>query len=312
MAVRSERAILSVAAKAAGACTRSELRSAGVPDRTISDRAASGFLCRVGPGLYLVPSLVTADTGSHLAVKANPRGALSHLSAARLWGFPLPPADHDQPVEVTVPRPSGTGVTVPGVVVHESRRWSVDDLAEPRPRLVATGPARTIVDLGATELSDRRLRHIVESQVVANRVTLDRIAECLARTGGRGVVGSGRIRKLVDALDNGQPLAASELERRLSHLLDHRLARQYRPPWYDGVRGIVDLADPGSRTIVEADGRRWHTSSQAMDDDRRRDRVAAANGWAVLRVTWDDVTRRPAATAAEVNEVIGRRSEQAA
>ena len=56
------------------------------------------------------------------------------------------------------------------------------------------------------------------------------------------------------------------------------LLRQFRPPWFDGVRGTVDFADPAARVILEVDGRSWHATSQAMADDRRRDRVAAGHG----------------------------------
>ena len=66
------------------------------------------------------------------------------------------------------------------------------------------------------------------------------------------------------------------------------------------------------RLIVEADGRRWHTARQAMADDRRRDRIAAANGWVVIRVTWDDVVTRPAAIVGEIRRIADARQGRAA
>ena len=75
---------------------------------------------------------------------------------------------------------------------------------------------------------------------------------------------------------------------------------------------MVDVAEPTSQVIVEADGRRWHATEQAMVDDRRRDRTAAANGWLVLRVMWDDVVERPEAVAAEIEAAVARRSRSAA
>jgi very-short-patch-repair endonuclease len=45
-----------------------------------------------------------------------------------------------------------------------------------------------------------------------------------------------------------------------------------------------------------------------MADDRRRDRAAVRHGWVVLRVTWADVTDRPAATAQEIAAVVAGRS----
>lgn len=306
-------AILGVAAPAAGVCTRAELRAAGVPDRTIGDQVRAEVLIRVGHGLYQVPALITAETPYHRAAKAYPRGAISHLSAARLDRAPIPPPDAGEPVEVSVLRPGGAHPKLPGVVVHRVRQLPGQDVVEFRPGLRVTSPARTIVDLaGVAAISDRRLRHVIETQVVARRVTLAEVAGCHARVGGPGVAGSGRLGRLIDELDDGQPVPDSELERRLAPLLGPAFCRQYRPPWYDGVRGVVDFAEPQSRVIVEADGRSWHSTGQAMTDDRRRDRVAAQQGWLVVRVTWTDVVDRPEATAAEVGTVVSTRGRAAA
>ena len=201
---------------------------------------------------------------------------------------------------------------MPEVLVHPTRRWWVADLVEARPGLVTTGPARTIVDLAGTGIGLRRLRHVVQSAVTSGPLTLGDLAGCLDRVGGRGVAGSGRLRRLLAGLGHGEPAPQSELEWRLAELVDHRFRRQYRPPWYEGARGVVDFAEPASRTIVEADGRRWHASEQAMVEDRRRDRLAATNGWLVLRVTWSDVVDRPEATVAEIEAVVARRTRRAA
>jgi very-short-patch-repair endonuclease len=312
MANRTDAAILAVAARAAGVCTRVELRRAGVPDRTIGHRVRSGSLVRVGSGIYEVRGLTDPDTRLHRAVKAHPCGAISHLSAARLWGFPVAPAEPNEPVRVTVPRRGGTRPRVPGVEVHGSRHLPPDEVGEPRPGLASTSPARTIVDLAGSAIGDRRLRHVVQTQVVAGQLGLVEVTACLDRFGSRGVAGAGRLRRLIDRLDDGEPVPGSELERRLAGLLGPGFRRQYRPPWYDGVRGVVDFAQPASWVIVEADGRRWHAVGQSMVDDRRRDRLAATNGWLVLRVTWDDVVERPSTTAAEVAAVVTARASSAA
>ena len=307
MAGRTERVILETAARAAGVCTRAELLAAGLPARTISDRVRAGLLTGVGPGIYEVAALVGPDTPCYRAARAHPAGAISHRAAGRLWGLPVGPPEWGEPIEVTVPCGSTSRARLAGVTLHRTRRWFDEDLAEPRPGLRATGPARTIVDLAGKEVGDRRLRHVVQTAVVARRVSLAEVAACLDRVGARGVAGSGRLRRVLSALDDGQPIPESELEGRLAPVLGRRFRRQYRPPWYDGRRGVVDFAEPESRVIVEADGRRWHASEQAMVEDRRRDRVAATHGWLVLRVTWDDVAERPEALATEVAEVVAGR-----
>jgi very-short-patch-repair endonuclease len=44
-----------------------------------------------------------------------------------------------------------------------------------------------------------------------------------------------------------------------------------------------------------------------MTDDRRRDRMAARQGWVVLRFTWEDVTERPDEIADTVAVVLAAR-----
>lgn len=307
MAGRTDQAILGIAAVASGVCTRAELRDAGVAERTIGERMRAGFLVRVGPGVYEVPELADDDTPYHRAAKAYPQGAISQASAARLWGMPVAPAEVGAPVEVSVPRPFGARRRVHQVVAHRVRRLEVEDLAEARPGLVVTAPARTIVDLAGTTIGDRRLRHVAQTAVVAGRATLGEVAASLQRVGDRGVAGAGRLRRLLAELDDGEPMVDSELERRVAALLGPGFRRQYRPPWYDGRRGVVDFADPTARVIIEADGRRWHTTGEAMIEDRRRDRTAAANGWLVLRVAWHEVTTGPAALAAELATTVADR-----
>lgn len=312
MAGRIEAMVLKVAAGSAGVCTRAELRAAGVVDRTISARLEAGTLVRTGDGVFEVPALVTADTPLYRAAKAHPSGALSHRTAARLWGLPITPASTQDPLEVTVPRPASTRPAVPGVIVHRARRWSNTDVARPMPGLSATAPARTMLDLAGVGLGEQRLRHMAQTALTAGLLTVEDLASCLDRVGGRGVAGSGRLRRLVAAFDDGEPVPQSALEWRLAELLDDRFGRQYRPPWYDGIRGVVDVAEPISRVIVEGDGRRWHATEQAMVEDRRRDRLASLHGWLVLRVTWSDIVVRPETTTAEIDAIVARRTRTAA
>jgi very-short-patch-repair endonuclease len=92
-----------------------------------------------------------------------------------------------------------------------------------------------------------------------------------------------------------------------------RVQIQFCPPWYDGIRGIVDFALPELQLIVEADGRRWHAVTQAQEEDRRRDRRAARHGWTVLRFSGHEISHRKASLVDELCGLFAaRRAELAA
>lgn len=303
--------ILTLAARSAGVVTRAELRDAGLAHSTIDTRLDRGFLLRVGRGLYEVPELTDERTPLVRALRSVPGSVLSHWSAARLWGFPVPRAEPDEPIHLSAAR-TARRAPLPGVVVHRTRRLNTGDIDRPVPRLPATSTARTILDLAGAGIGDRRLSHVVETQLVAGCPTADDLVVMLDRCGHSGVRGTTRLRRLLDGLLDEQPVPDSILEQRFVELLrDQALGgfeRQVAPPWYDGRRGVVDLVNHAAALIVEVDGRRWHATSQAMVDDRRRDRRAVANGWQVVRLTWSDLVDRPTDTAAELAGIVASRT----
>ena len=69
----------------------------------------------------------------------------------------------------------------------------------------------------------------------------------------------------------------------------------------------VDLLWPQERFIVEADSRRFHATEVAFERDRLRDRKLMAVGHSVLRVTWREVEREPAAVLEVIRGELERR-----
>jgi very-short-patch-repair endonuclease len=55
----------------------------------------------------------------------------------------------------------------------------------------------------------------------------------------------------------------------------------------DGV-GRVDLLI-GDRLVLELDGRGWHSSEEAFEEDRRRDLALLERGYLVIRVSYNQV-----------------------
>ncbi len=119
---------------------------------------------------------------------------------------------------------------------------------------------------------------------------------CEVALGGR-TPGSETLRALLFDHGDGFVVAQSELERRLYRLLRApavpKVVSQAAFPWRPCSRERVDALIPSWRLIVEADGRRWHCRVQDFERDRRRDQVAVANGYRVLRFTWGQLTESP-------------------
>jgi very-short-patch-repair endonuclease len=57
--------------------------------------------------------------------------------------------------------------------------------------------------------------------------------------------------------------------------------------------GRVDFAFGEARLIIEADRRRHHMSKLDFENDRRRDNTLMADGWRVLRITWEQLSDHP-------------------
>src|SRR5438552_17375374 len=68
--------------------------------------------------------------------------------------------------------------------------------------------------------------------------------------------------------------------------------------------GRLDVAYPGSKLLIELDSRRHHTSKLDRDADQARDNRLMAAGWRVLRLSWFDLTERPAESAALVRAAL--------
>jgi very-short-patch-repair endonuclease len=304
--------ILTIAGRSHGICTTAALRAAGISRSAITRRVADGTLTLVRGGIYEAPLLVDEVTPLIRAVTAVPGSALSRQTAATIHRYAVPTSSW---VHVTAPK--GAGAALAGTTVHESRDLGPIDIVASHHGLPVTSPARTLFDLAAV-LSARRLAHLVRTAATDDASAIDDLQRCFARLAQRGRPGVANLRAVLDDIDGGgRPFTESELEARVwagfrqNGIVGFR--PQFRPSWFDGRRGIVDFAHERAALIVEADGRRWHARHDSMVDDRRRDRTAAANGWIVVRVMWEDVVDRGEATFTELAGIVETRlAERAA
>lgn len=275
-----------------GAVSLSDLRSAGLTLANIRSRRGV-LLTPVLPGLFIV-GIATREAQTTAALRCVRHAVLSHDSAAQLHGLP-----DRAPTSITVSSVYRTRSSVDGVRFRRTRWMPTEDraLVDGRP---VTSVSRTICDLAA-ERSNVRLRRLIEWAIASKRTSAAEFQACVLSYRRQGRTGSRLLRVVGDELFADSVVAASELERQTVELLrSHAIygwQAQFRPPWFDGVRGTIDFAWPEQKVLLEVDGRRWHTVTQAFEDDRRRDQAAIAAGWRPIRAGWQQVVHRPAELA---------------
>ena len=119
--------------------------------------------------------------------------------------------------------------------------------------------------------------------------------------------GAATIRTILDAYGIGLTRTRSELEARFVRFLD--LYGLPRPAFNQAIalsgRHVEgDCVWRAQRLVVELDGRTFHDTAATFEHDRARDRVLAAAGWRVIRVTWRQLHDEPAALAADLRRIL--------
>ena len=76
----------------------------------------------------------------------------------------------------------------------------------------------------------------------------------------------------------------------------------------DSFLGRPDLVDERLGIELEADSFAWHGDRAALHADARRYNGFAANGWLVLRFTWEDVMFDPEYVAAVLRDAVAERA----
>ena len=134
--------VVALAAGQHGVVTTAQLLDAGVGRRSIARRVDGGWLVPLHRGVYQVGP-ITAPHGREMAavLAIGEDAALSHHSAAAIWGFVRP---HKGDVHVTVARRGRR--SRPGIRVHQTLSLN----AAVHNGLPLTDPARTLRDLART------------------------------------------------------------------------------------------------------------------------------------------------------------------
>jgi very-short-patch-repair endonuclease len=153
-----------------------------------------------------------------------------------------------------------------------------------------TSATRTLIDCSAA-LDDERLEVIFES---ARRMGLTSVA-ALERQLVRGRPGATNLRKLLAHQIPGEKAAQYRLEVKMARLF--RASALPRPERQFPVgRYSIDFAYPRILVGVECEGYEFHGGRLAWKRDKKRTAWLEAQGWRLVFVTWDDVTKAPEQT----------------
>jgi very-short-patch-repair endonuclease len=289
--------IAAIAVRQGGVISHAQLTALGIGASAIDRRVRAGRLHRVFRGVFAVGHpLIRADGRRWAALLACGDGAVvSHRSAADAWGIR---ASASPTVDITVGR--GGRARRQGIRLHTTHELGADEVTR-QAGLPITTPPRTLLDLAATRLPADQLAKALDK---AHRLRLIDFAELrtlLARYPRRPGTHSlnAQLSRYRGAVDT-----RSELEDLVNKLCDdHDLPS---PNINCVVEGKVrDFAWPARRLVVEADSFGFHSSPDALNDDRERDVLLTLAGWTPLRFTYEQVNERPGYVVSAVLRALG-------
>ena len=281
------RSLVAVARSDFGLVTRTDLDAHGVTSRRRARALDGGELVEVHPGVYRFASHPETFEGRCRAANlAAPRAALSGPTAARLYGLRRAWSDD---VHVLCRH----AIDLHGVVGHRTNMLTEQDV-RPHGAFRVLRPARLACDLAAF-VDDADLDSIIEQMVqrrLTDVVTIRRLARTFITSGRNGAA---RLARVLDGRPTWRRPADSDLEVRLRRALERRglrLEPQVAVELDSGRTIRVDLGDPATKFGIEVDHVTWHGGRLDVQRDKARDRDAMRLGWAIARVTDEDIDHR--------------------
>ncbi len=272
-----------LAEKQHGVVARRQLLELGFNAREIEHRVARGRLHPVMRGIYAVgwPGLTLKRRWMAAVLACGDGAALSHRSAAALWGIGSEPSGR---IDVSVRRRAE--LKRPGLRVRGRPSLVVGEITS-RDGIPVTAVARTLVDL-ATELPESRVERAVSEADKYDLIDPETLRSELDRFAG----------------EPGAPLLRGLLDKRTFRLSDSDLEVLFRPIAQAAglstplskqlVNGYeVDFFWPDLGLVVETDGLRSHRTPSTQTRDAQRDRAHVLAGMTPLRFTHWEVKHEP-------------------
>ena len=284
--------VAALAARQQGNVTRAQLRRAGLTDRAIARRVATGRLHRRYRSVYLVGHTAPARYADEMSAALACDGVVSHRSAAEVFEIVLR-RDPRREIDVTVL--SSSRRRHPGIRVHRQPALQRVDIGFTDDGLPITSPARALLDF-AIQAELRELERAFHEALVQRLITRRDIEAALARAPGHHC--TPLIARLLRS-DAGPTLTRSEAEELMLGLI--RSARLPRPEVNARLHGYeVDFLWRARRLVVEVDSGRWHGHAAALERDHRKNAHLRSRGHEVLRYTYTQIRDDRDAVVAEL------------
>ncbi|MFI9509900.1 DUF559 domain-containing protein [Nocardia sp. NPDC052566] len=271
-----------------GVHTRDQLLSQGISATTIDRRCRQGRYSRLLPRTYCLGA-PNGLARCAAIVAWIPAAVLSHRTAAWLRNMLPEPDIFEATVPKSIHRDTPKWLTLyrrdlPATAIDEA--WGLPTLS----------PAYTLLDCVAVMPQDAADRLVDEH--LGRTVAADDVLD-LCRSGKNG---SPALRR---QLREAALHSASEPERLFARALARRNLSMLANHWVGPY--ICDFVHEQSRTIVEIDGREFHSAPETFRHDRRRQNWLLRNDWLVLRYAAYDVYNALDACVSEVQTVIRQR-----
>jgi hypothetical protein len=266
-----------------GVIGRSQLLGLGFTKSGIEHRVRTGRLHPIVRGVYAVGRNQISREGRWMAavLACGPGAALSHRSAAALWGFGK---EHPHYIDVSVRRTSEARIS--GVRCH--RRPSLpSNEVDLRLKIPVTQPVRTFLDL-ATVTGPKTLERSINEADKLDVIDADSLRKALDDHPG----------------EPGIRLLRHVLDKHTFRLSDDELERLFRP--LAAAAGLptpltkhivnkfeVDFFWPDLGLVIETDGWRYHRTPSAQTRDALRSQTHTANGLIPLRFSHYQVKYQP-------------------
>lgn len=268
-----EIAVARIAARQHGVLSFAQLRTAGIDKSGVLRRVRSGRLHRVHRGVYAVGHVGLSPEGRWMAavLACGEGAALSHKSAACLWGFLTWTGGR---VDVSVPTHGGRE-TRAGIRIHRHRSMGRGSVIG-RKRIPVTTPAQTVADLRGTVPEWQWRRAIRQAEIrglrLDSKMKTDRTRSDLERDFLR--------------LCRGHGLPAPEVNVKIGQ-------------W------TVDFLWRRQRVVVETDYYDYHRGQVAFQDDHARDLDLRRRGFDVHRFSELQVNDHAEEVAVDLRDALG-------